>query len=169
MSADTKGRRAKAQATASPSTSREKTTAVKDGETHRRRRLGLAVLVAIALAGEWELLEDSQAPAGALATSYLDTSCRLWIDGGVLLSGGSPGRSEAETRSAYHSALAALPSGRTEAELKLEVANFVHLRGGPFQGIILGDEDYLRRYDSWCFITELVTMGILVFRAASPF
>jgi DNA-binding CsgD family transcriptional regulator len=151
---------------------------------------------AIVLAGEWEVLEESQASGGerrrfavlpekwakpygyaayrlrvrdldpkrsyALSTSYIDTSYRLWVDGSVLLSGGSPGRSEAETRSAYNASMASIPAGRTEVELKLEVANFVHLRGGPYRGILLGDQGYLRRYDTWSFVSELVTIGIMV-------
>jgi DNA-binding CsgD family transcriptional regulator len=158
---------------------------------------------AIALAGEWEVLEDSQAPAGrgaryallpgqwakpygyaayrlrvrgldpgkayAIQTSYLDTSYRLWVDGTLLLSGGAPGRSAAETRSAYKAAVASLPAGKAEAELKLEVANFVHVRGGPSQGILLGDESYLRVYESWSFTTELVTIGIMLFLAGIAF
>lgn len=158
---------------------------------------------AIALAGEWEVLEDSQASVGgaprfallpekwdkpygyaayrlrvrgldprrsyALSTSYIDTSYRLWADGSVLLSGGSPGRSDAETRSAYNAGLARLPAGKTEVELKLEVANFVHMRGGPYRAILLGDLDYLQRYDTWNFVSELVTIGIMVFLGGIAF
>jgi DNA-binding CsgD family transcriptional regulator len=157
---------------------------------------------AIVLAGEWEVIEDSQAPEAkgsyaylpvkwakpygyaayrlklrgldpkrsyALSTSYIDTSYRLWVDGSVLLSGGSPGRSEAQTRSAYNAALASLPAGKAEAELRLEVANFVHLRGGPYRGILLGDEAYLRRYDTLSFVSELVTVGIMLFIAGIAF
>lgn len=157
---------------------------------------------AISLAGEWEVLEDSQTlvekgdfvrlptswahPYGyaayrlkiqgldpqrnyALATSYIDTSYRLWANGSLVLSGGVPGRTEAETRSAYYAGLAGLPEGRSEVELVLEVANFVHMRGGPYRAILLGDAEYLQRYDSWSFVSELVIIGILVFIAGIAF
>lgn len=101
----------------------------------------------------------------ALSVSYLDTSYRLWIDGALALSGGSPGRSPAETRSAYRAGLARVPAGKAEIELRLEIANYVHVRGGPFRGILLGDEAYLRRYDGWSFTTELLTMAIMLFLA----
>lgn len=157
---------------------------------------------ALSLAGEWEVLEDSQNPSArgsfavlpapwarpygyasyrlrirgldpgrsyAVATSYIDTSYRLWANDTLLLSGGIPGRSEAETQAAYHSGLARLPGSVSEVELWLEVANFVHLRGGLYRGILLGDADYLQRYDSWSFISELVIIGILVFIAGIAF
>jgi DNA-binding CsgD family transcriptional regulator len=127
----------------------------------------------ILLAGEWEVLEDSQNPAAAhgyahlpgkwakpygyaayrlkitgldptrswaLETSYLDTSYRISVDGKPVLS-----------------------AGTRDAVITLEVANFTHMRGGPYRGILLGSEEYLNRYESWSLITELVTIGIMLF------
>jgi len=156
---------------------------------------------ALSLAGEWEVVEDSQVPnrggyvelpsswaqpygyaayrlriqgldpmgTYALATSYIDTSYRLWANGVLVLSGGVPGRTEATTRSAYHAGLALLPEGASELEVRLEVANFVHMRGGPYRAILLGDAEYLQRYVSWSFVSELVIIGILVFIAGVAF
>lgn len=99
----------------------------------------------------------------ALSTSYLDTSYRLYVDGIVALSAGSPGRTEAETVSSYRAGIAPLPAGARGVDLTLEVANFTHMRGGPYRGIVLGEESYLRRYDTWSFVTEIATICIMVF------
>lgn len=43
------------------------------------------------------------------------------------------------------------------------------MRGGPYRGILLGDADYLQRYDTWSFVSELVIIGIMVFIAGIAF
>jgi len=105
----------------------------------------------------------------ALSTSYIDTSYRLWAGERLLIAGGRPGRSAAETVAAYKSETKRLPEGISEIELKLEVANFVHKRGGPYKGILLGDASYLERYASWSLVTELLTIAIMISLAGIAF
>lgn len=105
----------------------------------------------------------------ALSTSYLDTSYRLYVDGVAVLAGGSPGRTESGTVSAYRAGIAPLPTGSRGVDLTLEIANFTHMRGGPYRGIILGEESYLRAYDTWGFVTEIASILILLFLGGLSF
>lgn len=98
-----------------------------------------------------------------IATTQMDTSYRLSIDGLAVLSGGKPGKTEAETISAYQVGIVRLPAGARSVDIILEVANFTHLRGGPYRGLILGEEAYLRKYDDWSFVTEIATVCIMAF------
>jgi len=98
----------------------------------------------------------------ALLVSFLDTSYRLLADGSVVISGGVPGKTSETTRSAYHAGVARLPPGLATVELVLEVANFVHMRGGPFQAILLGEEDQIRTYEAWTIALSALTLCLAV-------
>jgi len=84
----------------------------------------------------------------ALKLYYQATSFRVSIDGKEVFSGGTPGRTEEETRPFFLSGVAAVPAGVGTAELVLETANFSHRRGGPTRAILLGPASEIRRYEA---------------------
>jgi DNA-binding CsgD family transcriptional regulator len=157
----------------------------------------------IPLSGEWEVMESSQPaqvagapyavlpkkwdrPSGyavyrlklrgldpairyALRLQYMDTSFRLLADGKEIMAGGSPGRTARTTKSAYRTGVARLPDGIAGIEL----ANFVHLRGGPSCPIVLGPEKAVEDMDAVnvlinaAIVCVLAILGLLcLFNAA---
>jgi DNA-binding CsgD family transcriptional regulator len=85
----------------------------------------------------------------ALWVPAVETSFRVLGDGKVVFAAGHPERTETRTRPAYLSGVASLPSGISEIELVLEVANYGHRQGGPRDVVKLGDMEDILRYDSW--------------------
>lgn len=99
----------------------------------------------------------------ALSVPGIDTSYRITVNGVEVMSAGIPGKTETDTVSGYRTGIASVPIHNGEAEILLEVANFIHMTGGPSRAILIGEEGFLRKYDTWSFITELITIGIMLF------
>jgi DNA-binding CsgD family transcriptional regulator len=98
----------------------------------------------------------------ALKITYMDSSYCLYVDGEPAASGGEAGRSPEEARPAYAPRVLRLPPGITEAELRLEVANFSHLRGGPFRPILLGEASILEGRDGFDIILTAIAAASLL-------
>jgi DNA-binding CsgD family transcriptional regulator len=97
----------------------------------------------------------------ALKLPAIDTSFRLAADGVLVASGGSPGATAGETRSAYAPGVALLPRGLREAGLRLEIANFVNVRGGIIRPILLGEEGAIERADLVSNLSVGLVEGLL--------
>jgi DNA-binding CsgD family transcriptional regulator len=91
----------------------------------------------------------------------MDTSYRLYAGGELVASGGRPGRSAETTKAAYAPRLARLSPGVSSLDLRLEVANFVHLRGGPFKPILIGEAGTLAGRDALELIFAALVAGFL--------
>lgn len=108
----------------------------------------------------------------ALWVPAVETCFRLLGDGKELFTAGRPERTESQTRAAYLSGVASLPSGISEIELVLEVANYGHRQGGPSDIVKIGVMEDILSYDSWNVASDsavvimfLVMGGVYAFNA----
>lgn len=98
----------------------------------------------------------------ALRVPYMSTSFRLLVDGAELFRNGSPGVTRESSVPGYLPGLADLPAGISSVELTLEVSNFHHRRGGPFQTILLGERAPLERYEFWSVFTDAMVTAVFL-------
>jgi DNA-binding CsgD family transcriptional regulator len=100
--------------------------------------------------------------AYALRVPYMSTGFRLLIDGTEVFRNGSPGVTKESSVPGYLPGLVSLPAETSSFELSLEVSNFHHRRGGPFQTILLGERAPLERYEFWCVFTDAMVTAVFL-------
>ncbi len=98
--------------------------------------------------------------AYALRLPYQSTSFRLSVDGQEAFISGQPTLEPKSGQPAYRTGVLILPKGKDSVELRLEVANWDHRRGGPFQIIFFGTEEVVRRYDLWAVLVDVAALVI---------
>ncbi len=89
----------------------------------------------------------SPGSAYGILAPYQATAYALYVDGELASSNGRVGRSGEDSAPGYLPEVLSFTAEGAEAELILQVSNFHHRRGGPFQTILFGDPDSVGRID----------------------
>lgn len=102
----------------------------------------------------------------SLRIPYMATAYRLFLDRALLSANGRVGRDRESSIPGYLPTIVEFRAAAGENEFILQVSNFHHRRGGPFQRIHLGTDDAIRRMDfwriasDWAFVFIYATMGL---------
>ncbi|MBN1646740.1 MAG: hypothetical protein JW874_01790 [Spirochaetales bacterium] len=103
--------------------------------------------------------------AYALFAPYQATSFRLYIDGHEKAANGSPGMDKVSTIPGYHPLVIRFTVTENTVQIILQVANFHHRRGGPFQALLFGPANAVERYDFWKLFADIMFSAVFLFVA----
>ncbi|MFD1139581.1 ATP-binding protein [Larkinella insperata] len=114
------------------------------------------------------ILLPRQAPPLALKLPDFFTAYRLFVNDQELTRSGTPGTSPESTTPFWSTQIKFVPQTSDTLRLLLQVANFHHSKGGPYQPIFLGSAEELRvaidrEYALDYFLTGCLFMGGLFF------
>lgn len=104
-----------------------------------------------------------------LKLPYQATAYRLFTDGILLAENGMIGTSRTESQPGFLPQRQSFISQQSKVSLVLQISNYHHRRGGPFQGISLGKKEELERlelsilFSEWAFVILFCTMAISQF------
>lgn len=105
----------------------------------------------------------------SLRVPYMATAYALYLNRRLLAGNGTVGADRGSSVPAYQPVVAEFTAQAGVNELVLQVSNFHHRRGGPFQLLYLGDRDTIKRLDywkvfaDWAFVIIYVTMSLYQF------
>jgi signal transduction histidine kinase/CheY-like chemotaxis protein len=92
-----------------------------------------------------EINLDQVPPLLALDIPDFYTSYRLWVNGKVVAQNGQVGTTEATTTAYWEAQVVPIEVQSKQIELVLQIANFVHSKGGPNESIFIGEANALLR------------------------
>ncbi|NVO11639.1 MAG: response regulator [Bacteroidales bacterium] len=106
-----------------------------------------------------------------LAIKYLNvaTSCKVFIDGTLVLSSGQPAKTKEKTIPSYKPDIIIFSPKSNEFEIVLQIANFHHKKGGPWEPLILGAKKQIKDYYSIRIFFEILCIGFILIMAAFHF
>ncbi|HWP69355.1 MAG TPA: LuxR C-terminal-related transcriptional regulator, partial [Rectinemataceae bacterium] len=102
----------------------------------------------------------------SLRIPYMATAYSLFLNKTPVSRNGTVGRDRQSSTPGYMPRVVEFTAAEGENELVLQVSNFHHRRGGPFQIIYLGQVKAIARMDSekvfvdWAFVVIYLTMGL---------
>lgn len=102
----------------------------------------------------------------SLRLPYQATAYTLFLDGKPIASNGRVGIDRSSSVPGYLPRVVSFSAGDGSSELVLQVSNFHHRRGGPFQLLYLGEPEAIDRFDFWNVIADgalvlmYLTMGL---------
>ena len=101
-----------------------------------------------------------------LRVPYQATSFILYLDGKPAARNGKIGRTRDDSKPQYHSEVIYFNAHAGSVEVVLQVSNYFHRRGGPFQTILFGDSlsvrqtNYWLNFIDWAFVIVFLSMSI---------
>lgn len=103
-------------------------------------------------------------PSDSLALHLLDqsTGYRLYANGKLIAENGVVGSSAVNSKPQYLPMVVKVPPVKKELDLVLQVANFYHRTGGPWERIRLGDEEQIRNQQQRGIHLSLFLSGALL-------
>ncbi|NOU18792.1 MAG: response regulator [Bacteroidales bacterium] len=106
-----------------------------------------------------------------LAIKYLNaaTSCEVFIDGILVLSSGQPAKTKEKTTPSYKPDIITFSPKSTDFEIVLQIANFHHKKGGPWEPFILGTTKQIKDYYNIRIFFEILCIGFILIMAAFHF
>jgi len=121
--------------------------------------------------GSYRSIIDGIDPAAeyGLLLPYQATAYRLYLDGDLIVSNGTVGINRPSSVPKYFPETFYFIPSKSSAELVLQVSNFHHRRGGPFQTIYFGERQKVERMESgnvvrdWVFVIMFATMSLYQF------
>lgn len=113
-----------------------------------------------------EITVKNQTTPLTLRVPTIRSAYRLYIDGELIHSCGTPGINQQESKPGWKPALIRFTPKGKKARLLLQVSNFHHKRGGTWEKILLGEEQQIQSLREkkvfWDLLgfTALLTMGM---------
>ncbi|GEM_PF-1607032 len=106
-----------------------------------------------------------------LAIKYLNaaTSCKVFIDGILVLSSGQPAKTKEKTTPSYKPDIIIFSPKNTDFEIVIQIANFHHKKGGPWEPFILGTTKQIKDYYNIRIFFEILCIGFILIMAAFHF
>lgn len=107
-------------------------------------------------------LLTSQRDPLALSVPDLGTAHRLYVDGQLKLSAGSPGTSPENTVPKYNPGVVQFTPTRNRVEIIVQVSNFDHRQGGIWLPIVVGTPENILRLRDNQFARDLMLFGAIL-------
>lgn len=106
-----------------------------------------------------------------LSIKYLNaaTSCKVYIDGILVLSSGQPSKTKEKTIPSYKPDIIIFSPKSDEFEIVLQIANFHHKKGGPWEPLILGTTRQIKEYYNIRVFFEILCIGFILIMAIFHF